>query len=95
MAPSVTRLSTTPIRAMSAMRMRPEEKTMALGGVAMGSMKAPLEAKATGAAKNNGWTPIPTARMPATGVRSNVKARLLISSVANNPMPVTSTNMAP
>lgn len=50
----VITLKTMPVRTMSAMRNRPEEKTMALGGVAIGNMKAPLEASATGAAKNNG-----------------------------------------
>ena len=54
MIPRVVRFKTNPVLAMSAIRMRPEEKTMAFGGVAMGSMKAPLEAKATGAAKYKG-----------------------------------------
>ena len=59
MRPSVVKFKTTPIRAMSTIRIRPDENTIALGGVAMGNMKAPLDAKATGAAKYKGFTPCP------------------------------------
>ena len=40
-----------PVRAMVAIPIRPEANTMALGGVAIGSIKAQLEANVTGTAK--------------------------------------------
>jgi len=46
-----TRLSTIPVRAMVSIPILPEAKTMALGGVAMGNIKAQLEARVTGTAK--------------------------------------------
>ncbi len=45
---SAIKLKTTPILAIWAIVILPEEKTMALGGVPTGSMNAQLAAKVTG-----------------------------------------------
>jgi len=59
----------------------PEPYTIALGGVATGSIKAQLAAKQTGTVSDTGRTPIPTATAPKTGRNVDVVATLLVISV--------------
>ena len=55
--------------------------TIALGGVATGSMNAQLAAKHTGTVKETGRTPIAIARAPNTGKKVVVVVTLLVISV--------------
>ena len=61
---------------------KPEPNTMALGGVATGSMNAQLAANVTGAAKIIGLIPISSAIAPITGKKVAVVAILLVNSVS-------------
>ena len=72
-----------PARTISAMPMRPEPKTMALGGVATGIMNAQLAAMAAGTSSSSGSTPAATATAASTGSAAAVVAVLLVNSVRN------------
>ena len=61
----------------------PDPKTIALGGVATGSMNAQLAANTTGIVKATGATPIATATAPTTGKNVDVVATLDVISVKN------------
>ena len=61
----------------------PEPNTIALGGVATGSMKAQLAAKTTGIVKDIGAMPKATATAPTTGKKVEVVATLDVISVKN------------
>lgn len=63
---------------------KPLAKTMAFGGVAMGSIKAQLLAMVTGMSKYRIGTPRPIAIPATTGAKTATKATLLISSVINS-----------
>ena len=60
---------------------RPVPKTMALGGVATGSMKAQPAASAVGTAKAIGSKPRETPTAAATGTKTAAVALLLVNSV--------------
>ena len=59
----------------------PEPKTIALGGVATGSINAQLAAKQTGIKRETGITPIARAKALMTGRNVLVVATLLVISV--------------
>ena len=59
----------------------PEPKTIALGGVATGSINAQLAAKTTGIVKATGAIPRATATAPTTGKNVDVVATLDVISV--------------
>ena len=59
------------------------EKTIAFGGVATGSIKAKLTAKAAGHMRRRGWMPNDNAISSGMGMSSVVMAVLLVTSVAN------------
>ena len=59
----------------------PEPKTIALGGVATGSINAQLAAKTTGTVKAIGAMPRATATAPTTGKNVEVVATLEVISV--------------
>ena len=59
----------------------PEPNTIALGGVATGSIKAQLAAKTTGIVKAIGAIPKATATAPTTGKKVEVVATLEVISV--------------
>jgi hypothetical protein len=61
--------------------MRPLLKTMALGGVATGSIKAQLAAMVVGTTNVSTSTPIPTAMDATIGIKAAVVAELLVNSV--------------
>ena len=61
----------------------PEPNTIALGGVATGSMKAQLAAKTTGIVKAIGAMPNATATAPTTGKNVEVVATFEVISVKN------------
>ena len=68
---------------MSGMVNLPEPKTMALGGVATGNMKAQLAAKTTGIVRATGAMPKATATAPTTGRKVEVVATFDVISVKN------------
>merc|ERR1711971_752646 len=70
-----------PVFAMVAMVTRPLEKTMAFGGVAIGSMKALLAASVAGRRSRPGSMPMEQASLPSTGRRTVAVATLLVTSV--------------
>ena len=61
----------------------PEPNTIALGGVATGSINAQLAAKTTGIVKATGAIPSATATAPTTGKNVEVVATLEVISVKN------------
>ena len=67
---------------MSVISTQPLPYTIAFGGVATGSMKAPLAASAAGAARTRGSCPIASATAPSTGRKVAAVAVLLVSSVS-------------
>ena len=73
--------SRNPARIICGMLISPVEKTIALGGVATGSMNAQLAAIVIGTVRNRGDMPSCSAIAPITGSRVAVVARLLVSSV--------------
>ena len=72
-----------PALIISGMVILPDPKTIALGGVATGSMNAQLAANTTGIVKATGATPIATATAPTTGKNVDVVATLDVISVKN------------
>ena len=60
----------------------PEEKTIALGGVLIGIIKAQLAASVNGIHKAMTDFPIPIAIMAIMGTNTDTRARLDMSSVA-------------
>ena len=88
---AATRLSTTPTRTMVDMRRRPLPNTIALGGVAIGSMNAQLLAIVTGTTRSKGFMSQDSAIWATTGTMTTVSAKLLITSVRKSE---TSTNPA-
>ena len=65
----------------------PDEKTIALGGVATGNMNAQLAAKVTGTHKTSGSIPDCAAIAATTGRKVAAVAKLLASSVRNTTRP--------
>lgn len=65
------------------MLIRPLAKTMALGGVDIGNIKAQLAAIVTGIHSCMGAMPAPTAMAPTTGRNIVTKATFDITSVRN------------
>ena len=61
----------------------PEPKTIALGGVATGSINAQLAANTTGIVKATGAIPSATATAPTTGKNVEVVATFDVISVKN------------
>ena len=61
----------------------PLEKSMAFGGVEIGSIKAKLEAMVTGITNIKTDSPTPSAIPITTGINIVTKATLLITSVRN------------
>ena len=76
-------LSQTPARAICGMVTWPEPKTMALGGVAGGSMNAQLAANAAGMQSRSGFSPMAMAATASSGNRVAVVAVLDVTSVRN------------
>jgi hypothetical protein len=73
--------SKNPVRTMVEIRIRLEPKTMALGGVAVGSINAREEARVAGIIINRGLFPLLMARLAKTGSNIWVDATLEVSSV--------------
>mmetsp|Transcript_47919 Transcript_47919/g.143111 ORF Transcript_47919/g.143111 Transcript_47919/m.143111 type:complete len:304 (-) Transcript_47919:398-1309(-) len=78
---AVEKLSNRPVLAMSVILSRFVEKTIALGGVATGSMKAQLAASVAGTMSVTGWAPTDRASSPMMGSRTFAVAVLLVTSV--------------
>ena len=72
-----------PARTICGMLITPVEKTIALGGVATGSIKAQLAAIAIAAVNNNGSKPNCVAMMATIGRNVAVVAKFEVSSVKN------------
>ena len=83
--------STKPPRAICRMVTAPVPKTMALGGVPTGSMKAQVAAKAAGISSAIGSTPMPTATPPRIGMKVAAVAVFDVTSVRNRISVVTAT----
>ena len=80
-----------PARIMSEMVRTPDEKTIAFGGVATGSIKAQLAASVTGTQSTSGSIPDEAAIAAITGSNVAVVARLLVSSVKKTTSPAAAT----
>ena len=78
-APIIFRIK--PVLAISIIRIRPVPNTIALGGVATGSMKANEQERVPGIIKNRGLTFIATAMAARIGRRISAVAVLDVSSV--------------
>ena len=78
---TLIRFNKKPARIIWGIVKRFDENTIALGGVATGSMKAQLAAKVIGTHSTNGLIPASTANAPMTGKNVAVVATLLVSSV--------------
>ena len=87
-------LSQNPALAISAIRNSPELNTIALGGVATGIIKAQLAANAAGITSIIGPSVNVTAIGPSKGKKLAAVAVLLVTSVKNNIVTVT-TKTAP
>lgn len=81
---TATRLSNIPALTISFTSIKPLAKTMAFGGVAMGSIKAQLLAIVTGMSRYTIGIPRPIAIPATTGANTATKATLLMSSVINS-----------
>ena len=73
--------------------MWPLPKTIALGGVATGNMKAQVAARVAGTRSSKGSMPMPLAIPKSTGRKAAAVGVLLVSSVRNTTMAVT-TNIS-
>ena len=74
--------NTKPTLAICPIDTKPEEKTIALGGVPIGSIKAQLAAKAIGIHNCKISNPANFANSAAIGIEITTKAKLDINSVA-------------
>jgi len=86
--------SQNPALAMSAMRNSPELNTIAFGGVATGIMKAQLAANAAGITSIRGPSVNVTAIGPSKGKKLAAVAVLLVTSVKNKIVMVTTKTAA-
>ena len=87
------RFNTMPILTIWMMRMWPLANTIALGGVAMGNIKAHDAASVPPITNSNGFSPRLIATPASTGTKIVVSARLLMHSVRKSAANMLSSTM--
>lgn len=81
--------STKPILTISLILIKPEENTIALGGVPTGNINAQLAASVNGRHKYSGGSPREIEKLPIRGTIIVTKAKFDIISVTNIPINTT------
>ena len=81
MSTTLMMLSKNPKRIMSLIRIKPDPKTIAFGGVPTGIINAILAPSVSAIAKETNGRPVCCAKMPTTGIIKVTIAKLEISSV--------------